>query len=120
VSETITKINAKVEKESTFVPKILEEAQKVIVGQHHVIERLIIGILAEGKQGTVISKNGSELSEREKEQFQTNWHSFTGVDHAPDNSSVVLLGKTPHGSPSAPGSTRVLIAISQAPNIMFG
>ena len=48
MSETITKINTEVEKESAFVSKILDEAQKVIVGQRHMLERLIMGVLAEG------------------------------------------------------------------------
>ena len=48
MSELLTQINQKVEQESVFVSSILTEAQKVVVGQVHVIERLIIGVLAEG------------------------------------------------------------------------
>jgi len=48
VSETLTQINNDVEKESAFVASILNEAKKVIAGQQAVIEKLLIGILAEG------------------------------------------------------------------------
>jgi MoxR-like ATPase len=48
VSETLTQINNDVEKESAFVSSILNEAKKVIAGQQAVIEKLLIGILAEG------------------------------------------------------------------------
>tara|TARA_B100000427_G_scaffold238209_1_gene201142 strand:+ start:12528 stop:13532 length:1005 start_codon:yes stop_codon:yes gene_type:complete len=48
VTETLTKINNQVEKESAFVTSILTEAKKVIAGQQHVIEKLLIGVLAEG------------------------------------------------------------------------
>jgi len=48
VSETLTQINNDVEKESAFVSSILNEAKKVIAGQQSVIEKLLIGILAEG------------------------------------------------------------------------
>ena len=48
MSETLTKINEDVKEASGFVSGILKEAQKVIVGQTIVLERLLIGILAEG------------------------------------------------------------------------
>lgn len=48
MSETLTQINNDVEKESAFVASILNEAKKVIAGQQAVIEKLLIGILAEG------------------------------------------------------------------------
>ena len=48
MSETLTQINNDVEKESAFVSSILNEAKKVIAGQQAVIEKLLIGILAEG------------------------------------------------------------------------
>tara|TARA_Y100001968_G_scaffold333863_2_gene400279 strand:+ start:3855 stop:4844 length:990 start_codon:yes stop_codon:yes gene_type:complete len=48
VTETLTKINNLVEKESSFVSSIFSESQKVISGQQHVIEKLLIGVLAEG------------------------------------------------------------------------
>ncbi|MCK5494078.1 MAG: MoxR family ATPase [Candidatus Omnitrophica bacterium] len=44
----ITIINEKVKKESMFVTNIISEIKKVIVGQDYLIERLLVGILANG------------------------------------------------------------------------
>ncbi len=44
----ITAINEKVKKESSFIEGILLETQKVIVGQKYLIERLLVGFLANG------------------------------------------------------------------------
>jgi len=44
----ITAINEKVKKESAFVEAILLEMQKVIVGQKYLLERLLVGLLANG------------------------------------------------------------------------
>ncbi|MCH8872656.1 MoxR family ATPase [candidate division KSB1 bacterium] len=44
----IEAINKKIEKESEFVEKISAEVAKVIVGQKYMIERLLIGLLANG------------------------------------------------------------------------
>jgi len=44
----IEAINKKIEKGSEFVDKISEEVAKVIVGQKYMIERLLIGLLANG------------------------------------------------------------------------
>jgi MoxR-like ATPase len=41
-------INEKVKKESEFVQKIVQEMEKVIVGQRYLIERLLVGLLANG------------------------------------------------------------------------
>ena len=48
MSEVLTKINAAVEKESPFIQNVINEIQTVIVGQQYVLERLLIGVLAEG------------------------------------------------------------------------
>lgn len=48
VEQDITVINEKVKKESAFIEAILFEAQKVIVGQRNMMERLLIGLLANG------------------------------------------------------------------------
>ena len=48
MSDVLTKINASVEKESTFIQDVIKEIQTVIVGQTYVLERLLIGVLAEG------------------------------------------------------------------------
>ncbi|MCG8608843.1 MoxR family ATPase [bacterium] len=44
----IQAINEKIKKESEFVEKITGEVSKVIVGQKYMIERLLIGLLANG------------------------------------------------------------------------
>ena len=44
----IALINDKVKKESAFVEAILLESQKVIVGQRYLLERLLVGLLANG------------------------------------------------------------------------
>lgn len=44
----ITAINEKVKKESIFVQTLTAEIEKVIVGQKYLIERLLVGILANG------------------------------------------------------------------------
>lgn len=44
----IKTINEKVEKESAFVDLLILEMNKVIVGQKHMVERLLIGLLGQG------------------------------------------------------------------------
>src|SRR5437773_4328077 len=44
----ITAINAEVQQASAFVPPLLNEINKVVVGQKYLVERLIIGLLANG------------------------------------------------------------------------
>ncbi len=48
MTEGITAINEKVKKESAFVDNLKAEIQKVIVGQAYLIDRLLVGILANG------------------------------------------------------------------------
>lgn len=45
---TITELNEKVKKESRFIEAVLREMDKVIVGQRYMLERLMIGLLANG------------------------------------------------------------------------
>jgi MoxR-like ATPase len=47
-SAGITLINEKVKKENACVEAILMETQKVIVGQQYLLERLLVGLLANG------------------------------------------------------------------------
>jgi len=47
-NQDITLINEKVKKESGFVEAVLLEIQKVIVGQKYMLERLVVGLLANG------------------------------------------------------------------------
>ena len=44
----IASINEKIEKESAFVDLLTNEMNKVIVGQKHMVERLLIGLLGQG------------------------------------------------------------------------
>ena len=44
----ITAINEKVKKESGFIQALLAEIEKVIIGQKYLIERLLVGLLANG------------------------------------------------------------------------
>ncbi|EGV43830.1 MoxR family ATPase [Bizionia argentinensis JUB59] len=44
----IASINEKIEKESAFIDLLMFEMNKVIVGQRHMVERLLIGLLGQG------------------------------------------------------------------------
>lgn len=48
MNQDIEQIQAVVEKESVFVEKLISQISTVIVGQKYIIERLLIGILADG------------------------------------------------------------------------
>lgn len=48
MSDTLLEMNQKVAQESQTVALLLAEVHKCVVGQHHVLERLIIALLAEG------------------------------------------------------------------------
>jgi len=48
MSINITEINEYIKRESAFVDSIISEASKVIVGQRHLIEGIIIGLLTDG------------------------------------------------------------------------
>ena len=47
-SVDIRAINEKIERESTFIDLLNLEMNKVIVGQRHMVERLLIGLLGDG------------------------------------------------------------------------
>ncbi|HOT96403.1 MAG TPA: MoxR family ATPase [bacterium] len=72
----IQAIQAKIERESAFVEKITAEVSKVIVGQTYMIERLLIGLLAdghillEGVPGLAKTMTVKTLSAAIKTQFQ--------------------------------------------------
>ena len=44
----ISAINAEVQQASAFVQPLLSEINKVVIGQKYLVERLIIGLLANG------------------------------------------------------------------------
>jgi len=48
MSTDIQEIQARVEKESSFIEKVTSQISKVIVGQQYLVERLLIGVLADG------------------------------------------------------------------------
>lgn len=48
MAEGIAAINEKVKKESVFIEALKQEIGKVIVGQKYVVERLLVGLLANG------------------------------------------------------------------------
>ena len=48
MSHDITALNEKINAESAFVDDVLTEIHKVIVGQDYMVERLLIGLLANG------------------------------------------------------------------------
>ncbi len=72
----IQAIHAKIEKESAFVEKISSEIAKVIVGQKYMVERLLIGMLAdghillEGVPGLAKTMTVKTLSSAIRTQFQ--------------------------------------------------
>ena len=48
MSIDIQEIQARVEKESSFIEKLTSQISQVIVGQRYLVERLLIGVLADG------------------------------------------------------------------------
>ena len=44
----ISQINEKIERESVFIDTLRTEMSKVIVGQHHMVDALLIGLLGRG------------------------------------------------------------------------
>jgi MoxR-like ATPase len=87
----IKAINEKVLKESEFVEKIVNEVGKVIVGQDYMIERLLIGLLAnghiliEGVPGLAKTLTVRTLSNTIKTKFQR-------IQFTPDLLPADLLG----------------------------
>ncbi len=72
----IKAINAKIEAESAFVDRIINEVKKVIVGQEYMVERLLIGLLSnghillEGVPGLAKTLTVNTLSKTIKTKFQ--------------------------------------------------
>ena len=44
----IRELNARIEKQSTFVTNLITGMNQVIVGQKHLVESLLIGLLSDG------------------------------------------------------------------------
>ena len=87
----IKAINEKVERESAFVEKIVNEVSKVIVGQTYMVERLLIGLLSnghillEGVPGLAKTLTVNTLSHTIKTKFQR-------IQFTPDLLPADLLG----------------------------
>jgi MoxR-like ATPase len=48
MEQGVMEINEKVKRESVFIERIVTEIQKIIIGQKYLLERLLVGILADG------------------------------------------------------------------------
>ncbi len=76
ISQSVEAINEKVKKESAFVQKLTSEIETVIVGQKYLIERLLVGLLAnghiliEGVPGLAKTLSVRVLAEAIKTKFQ--------------------------------------------------
>jgi MoxR-like ATPase len=87
----ITAINEKVQKESAFVHSLVSEIEKVIVGQKYLIERLLVGLLAnghmlvEGVPGLAKTMSIKTLSQSIKTDFQR-------IQFTPDLLPADLIG----------------------------
>lgn len=87
----IKAINEKVEGESAFVEKVVNEVSKVIVGQNYMVERLLIGLLAnghillEGVPGLAKTLTVKTISQTIKTKFQR-------IQFTPDLLPADLIG----------------------------
>ncbi|GBD95324.1 MAG TPA: AAA family ATPase [Nitrospirae bacterium] len=87
----ITAINEKVTQESAFVHTLVNEIEKVIVGQKYLIERLLVGLLAdghiliEGVPGLAKTLSVKVLSDAVKTKFQR-------IQFTPDLLPADLIG----------------------------
>ena len=91
MDQSIEAIQKKIEKESVFVDKIMDEVGKVIVGQKYMVERLVIGLLSnghvllEGVPGLAKTLTVRTLSSAIKTNFQR-------IQFTPDLLPADLLG----------------------------
>ncbi|MCK5595319.1 MoxR family ATPase [bacterium] len=91
VGEGITAINEKVQKESGFVRSLTSEIGKVIIGQEYLVNRLLVGLLAnghvlvEGVPGLAKTTAIKTLSQAIKTKFQR-------IQFTPDLLPADLIG----------------------------
>ena len=91
VHADIEVIHQKIQEESAFVSRLQEEVGRVIVGQHYMVERLLIGLLAdghvlmEGVPGLAKTLTVSTLSKAIRTSFQR-------VQFTPDLLPADLIG----------------------------
>ncbi len=101
----IKAINEKIEQESAFVDKIIAEVQKVIVGQDYMVERLLIGLLAnghillEGVPGLAKTLTVNTLSKTIKTKFQR-------IQFTPDLLPADLIGTLIYNQKEAKFTTK--------------
>ncbi len=101
----IKAINEKIEQESAFVDKIITEVQKVIVGQDYMVERLLIGLLAnghillEGVPGLAKTLTVNTLSKTIKTKFQR-------IQFTPDLLPADLIGTLIYNQKEAAFTTK--------------
>ena len=88
---SVEAINEKVKKESEFVNKLFQEMEKVIVGQRYLLERLLVGLLAnghiliEGVPGLAKTMSVKVLAQAIKTKFQR-------IQFTPDLLPADLIG----------------------------
>jgi MoxR-like ATPase len=92
-SQDVKAINALVEQESAFVENILGEVAKVIVGQRHMIERLMIGLLCNG-HCLIEGVPGLAKTLTVKTLGQTLEASFARIQFTPDLLPADITGTT--------------------------
>ncbi len=92
-SHDVKAINALVEQESGFVDNILGEVAKVIVGQRHMIERLMIGLLCNG-HCLIEGVPGLAKTLTVKTLGQTLDASFSRIQFTPDLLPADITGTT--------------------------
>ncbi len=47
-AEDIRQLNNKIQYQAAFIDRLRDEVARVIVGQHHMMDRLLIGLLSNG------------------------------------------------------------------------
>jgi MoxR-like ATPase len=92
-SQDVKAINALVEQESAFVENILGEVAKVIVGQRHMVERLMIGLLCNG-HCLIEGVPGLAKTLTVKTLGQTLDASFARIQFTPDLLPADITGTT--------------------------
>jgi len=101
----IQKMNEKIEKESSFIQPIRDEFSRVIVGQKYLIDRLLIGLLAdghillEGVPGLAKTMSVKTLSDTVEGHFQR-------IQFTPDLLPADLIGTLVFNQASGDFSTR--------------
>ena len=108
----IQAINEKIERESEFVEKLMNEISKVIVGQRYMIERLLIGLLSnghillEGVPGLAKTLSVSTLSKAIRTKFQR-------IQFTPDLLPADLIGTLIYNQNDGTFQTKAAVLVVQ-------